>query len=433
MNSIMVKSKNTFSTLGLILLIITVYFETIIVGISQILYVLGLFFSILLVLYGNLRNGKLRYSKKLPVYFVVWLSLIPFFVYGMVMNERMVSIRIVLYLFWTFVIGTDTCWIQSVDRILLFFGGISMLATFVFYFFPQAYSVMVNLYGYYPPGTGRLEYGYRAGVFAHYSHNALSIAVFVILMVCHYSAKEKNKCSKGMEYSMSALVGLVTLMFTGKRGTLIWCALAVTAVVFINSKKKASITWRITLYVVAVIIALIALRERVPQIQHLIERFTNLGNDKGSSERFAMWNLALNSFCLSPVWGIGFQNFRGMYELNLAGHFESEINMESYRRLDAHNVYLQMLCETGILGALIYVTALVLLLSSTIKLVRYYKKREYYLRLGVLFSFGIQVFYLLYSLSGNCLYDMTFCFYALGMAITYSLYNQMRRERSRKL
>lgn len=49
------------------------------------------------------------------------------------------------------------------------------------------------------------------------------------------------------------------------------------------------------------------------------------------------------------------------------------------------------------------------------------KTQEYQYKYAAMLSFCFQIFYLLYSLSGNCLYDMTFYLYIIAMAITGAL------------
>lgn len=224
------------------------------------------------------------------------------------------------------------------------------------------------------------------------------------------------------------IMGAAALVLTGKRGTTLWCILAVAVVIFIQSDRQFTAAWKIASLSAVILVILFLLSENVPQIEYMLNRFADMGSDRSSMERIAMWGLALRSFAKSPVFGIGFQNFRGLYSTSQAHLFATAIDIQSYQRLDAHNVYLQVLCETGIIGLLLYSAALALLLICTLRLVKYYSKREPYLKFGILFSLCIQVFYLLYSLSGNCLYDLTFYFYAFALTVTASLHAQKIKE-----
>ena len=124
-------------------------------------------------------------------------------------------------------------------------------------------------------------------------------------------------------------------------------------------------------------------------------------------------------------------NFREQYSTNLAAQFIRDLtDISSYRRLDAHNVYIQVLCEMGIIGFVLYIGAIILLLKYTIKALKYFSKtQDYQYKYAAMLSFCFQIFYLLYSLSGNCLYDMTFYLYIIAMAITGALNFRIDKQR----
>lgn len=426
----MVKMKDISMILGIGILAVCAFFETAIYGISPSMFLMLQMLSIVLIMLGSLKKGSLRFNKHIPNFFMLWILMIPFFLYGMLHNEWMVPVRILICLLFVYIMMNQTHWLPMVYRIMTLISGISVLATLFFYVVPQAYQFIVDFYGYYPPGTGRLVYGYRAGVSPHYSQNALFISIFLMLMMCRYLSRPRrisNRTQRRIELVI-LIMGMVALVLTGKRGTMLWCILAIAIVSFIQSGKKFTTAWKIVSVCAVALVVLVLLSESVPQIEHVINRFIDMGSDSSSMERMAMWGLALSSFVKSPIFGIGFQNYRGLYSTSLYYLFASEANIQSYQRLDAHNVYLQVLCETGVVGFLLYMTALVLLFMCTLRLVRYYSKREPHLKAAALFSLCIQIFYLLYSLSGNCLYDMTFYFYAFALAMTAALHIRKRKE-----
>jgi putative inorganic carbon (HCO3(-)) transporter len=65
--------------------------------------------------------------------------------------------------------------------------------------------------------------------------------------------------------------------------------------------------------------------------------------DDSSLERFAFWDAAWGMFQSSPLIGVGYGNFGGLFELP----------GEDIRR-DVHNIYLQLLAETGVMGFAIF-------------------------------------------------------------------------------
>ena len=106
----------------------------------------------------------------------------------------------------------------------------------------------------------------------------------------------------------------------------------------------------------------------------------------------------------SPVFGIGWNNFMKMFTL---------------RNTHCHNIYYQLLCETGIVGFSVFIFFFVTRIIGTIKKLNlsiYMEMKEApWLKL----SLFIQVFFLLYGFSGNPLYDIEetiLYFFAVGIS-----------------
>ena len=80
---------------------------------------------------------------------------------------------------------------------------------------------------------------------------------------------------------------------------------------------------------------------------------------------------------------------------------------------------------------MIYALAIIFLLYKTITVLWSLPVRSPLTGLVAL-SLCLQMFYILYSFSGNCFYDMTFFYYALAMGIVYSVETVWKNE-SRQL
>lgn len=373
---------------------------------------------------GLVRSGKLYFNKHVPTYLILWLCLFPLFLLGSLKNERLVLVRMIACYISVALLMNNDRWFPLLNRVILAFAGLSVLATLFFFIYPDAYSGIVDFYGYFPSGTGRLEYGYRAGISAHYSHNGIFISIFLMLTICIYLALQSTKKAKMKPWVILAIfLGLFAFVLNSKRGVMIWSLLSVCITGFINSKHKSMTFWKVILLVATLIGTLQFLSESVPQVEYLLNRFATMGIDTSSEERIDMWKLAIRSFLSSPIFGIGFLNYRGLYDHHLAYNYKS-----THLRLDAHNVYLQMLCETGIVGFSLYMLAVVWALHSTVKLVLNHRNSCAEKKIPILFSLCLQIFYLFYSLSGNCLYDMMIYFYAFALAITASYSVSAKRK-----
>ncbi len=146
-------------------------------------------------------------------------------------------------------------------------------------------------------------------------------------------------------------------------------------------------------------------------VDSLLGRFSS--GDETLSGRTLLYALAWKYFLSHPFLGIGW----GRYRRNTAGIF----NIYSTSTYEVHNVYLQLLCETGIIGLTAFLIAVGVTLHHGIKKYRSKIKadtrdREYYtLQLGLY----LQLFFLFYCLSGNPLYDYNFLItYFMGVLLT---------------
>jgi len=172
--------------------------------------------------------------------------------------------------------------------------------------------------------------------------------------------------------------------------------------------RTAAVIIAAAMVAVIVYIAVPTLREAVDS---LFQKFSS--DDETFSGRTTLYALAYRLFRTNPVWGIGWGAFRaqttGVY---------SRFSTSTY---ETHNVYLQLLCETGIVG----LTAFLLATGSTLYMaIRRYRdklksgvkdKRFYSLRLGLY----LQLFFLAYCMSGNPLYDYNFLItYYIGVLLT---------------
>lgn len=427
----MVKLRDIFTYIGILCLAAAAVFESqliLIGGTASLIFVYV--FALLAFLAGRLRSGRLKIARNLPGFLKLLLLTAIFMLNAAVNGEMLTFVRLLVYICFIFLAFSETDWLMTAKKLLFALSFTAVIATILFYVFPQLYSFVYKFYGYFPPGTGSIANGYRAGLSSHYSQNGIFIAIALMISACEYLANSRgagaNKRSKWKSFFFAACC-VVAFILNGKRGSIIWSILAIGCVCFFISRDKAATIWKVLLAVGILLVLMQLLSESVPQIETMIERFGIMGNDQSSLHRLAMWSLAITEFCRAPVLGIGFLNYRESYDTHLAPLFATGSIADS--RLDAHNIYLQVLCETGAIGFIVFMSFVLLALITTIKLAGYYSERKKELRLVAILSLCIQIYFVLYGLSGNGLYDLTFCFYAFSLAMSASLYIQRRRER----
>lgn len=88
-----------------------------------------------------------------------------------------------------------------------------------------------------------------------------------------------------------------------------------------------------------------------------------------TSGRTGLFSLAIAGFRSAPIFGIGFDKFYTLVNPLLT-------DIEGNVMQDAHNIYLQMLCETGIVGTVLTLTPMLWLLVTTFRALRYAMELE---------------------------------------------------------
>ena len=264
--------------------------------------------------------------------------------------------------------------------------------------------------------------GYMTGLTYHYSTMGMYMALGTVAFAPVLFERRKGHLRR---WAMMAVM-LLGLFMTGKRGPLVFTVMAL-GIVYILAERMYTRRgfMRIMKRVLLLLLFFVLSYLFVPQVRSLVNRFlTNLGdaNSYTSGRMEYMWVYAVQQFFEHLFFGTGWRGFRYMIP-TLAG-----INAN-----DAHNIYLQVLAETGIFGAIITFGFFLYAWYAGYKAMRLQDKR------GVLspaqtntvkISLSYQTFFLLYGISGNPLYDEQ-CFvpYFISCAVCFACYARLRTKR----
>lgn len=199
------------------------------------------------------------------------------------------------------------------------------------------------------------------------------------------------------------IIMFVGLAFTGKRGPILFVILTIFLYYLLPYKgsKKVKRYWRVFLVLATLIVMYTTFRDvlvRVPIINEIARTIEGMtAGDDVSSLRLSLYAWALKLFTGHPLFGIGW----GAYRTTVVG------NVTYMKVLDTHNIYLQLLAETGIVGFAIFAILFAVMWNKT--------KKAYIAslssdiapewRISISFSFIYQTFFLLYGLTANTLYD----------------------------
>lgn len=180
--------------------------------------------------------------------------------------------------------------------------------------------------------------------------------------------------------------------------------------------KRLKKMWVWLMIVLAIVVLFFLFQDALTQIS-LLRRFVVsiqgfLGGEDVTSGRSRLTAWAVQLFLQHPVTGIGW----GRYRTTTLG------NATFTKSLDTHNVYLQLLCETGVVGFAVFALVFILSWNITRKsycaCIRSEDQNTMKWATALLFSFSFQTYFLLYCLSGNPLYDQ---FYQIIYALSCSI------------
>ena len=118
-----------------------------------------------------------------------------------------------------------------------------------------------------------------------------------------------------------------------------------------------------------------------------------------TSGRTILWRIALSFFVEHPIFGIRW------------GHFKEYIPSYMGDLNNVHNNYIQLLCETGVVGFLLVMVPMIMIFMETIRLIRVNKKksnREPLLMALNTTSYGMQISFFVLSFLDPCLYKLLF-------------------------
>lgn len=183
-----------------------------------------------------------------------------------------------------------------------------------------------------------------------------------------------------------ALIGAYGVLLTVKRGLLIGAGIAAFVSFIVYKKANKAPIWRICLAAILAIFIIWIIFSNMEVTQVMIARFVD--NDNPLTYRDVIYGNIFEKFWSSPLFGTGTAS-----AFSLLG-------------IGGHNIYLTVLMENGILGFIVFISVLGYSFFSTVQLILKFGVYEYHQRIPfLLFSLYIQVFFLVYGMSGNPLYD----------------------------
>lgn len=254
--------------------------------------------------------------------------------------------------------NTDGNWIDLWIRLTEFYVLAHAVATIIFYFNSSLFSQFARIMFSGDTLDAVLRYyrlGYMTGLSGHFSTNGMILGIgflFYFEELLYYRripTNERNR--KAQIFNLVAmLLVFYALILSSKRAPLLAAVFAICFTAIVYKRNKIA---RRLLILIAIVIVLVAaysiLQNVIPGLSTIVDKFETLEeSDAGVlNGRSGLWQLALTMFGQNPVFGCGFGSY-SVYATQ-AGSITTS----------AHNHYLQVLSELGIVGLVLYILAFI--------------------------------------------------------------------------
>lgn len=280
-------------------------------------------------------------------------------------------------------------WRRLFIKYSLVFSSIHILSTIIQYLKPN---IVMKLNTYilsfqsYRVNYSQLIRGKYAGITGQIGTNAFFITIFIAIIFCWFMESEESK----EKYTgvLLFIVGIITILLTGKRGLLLFNATTIILIIFIRNIKNKKYLFNIFLSIMIVALIIVG---SIYLFQNINSVLSYTVDQDITSGRINIYQMVVELIKKSPYIG------NGLY------------SVETIIGIKAHNIYLQLWAELGIVGLVVYLYTMIVVLYKSIKTYIGNVNNGFY----NLVSVYIQIIFISYGILGNPLYD----YFILGIYI----------------
>lgn len=301
----------------------------------------------------------------------------------------------------------------------MYIGAMAMAAfVVIFTFLPELFLSLVypvlsetaqRYYDFFAP----LGYGVSLGTYSYTDY-----VLYLGMAVCCADLAVKPRTQKRIWINALSLAFLLLAMVVlGRRGELLAAAVAIGALVLAlcSRRKRRIILIAGAVFAAAAVMLVLAFLPqlgKVPVLARYVETIEQiLSGADITSGRGILMAMGWAGFLSRPLFGLGWGQYVQMSAQ--IGMCDTDGNLIE----DCHNIYLQFLCETGIVGAVLLLVPIFYLFITTCRMLRAAKTMDDPLPLRfVSVSFLLQVFLLTIGMYDPSFQKIVFwCFYALAL------------------
>lgn len=376
------EGRNILEDITLILVGIFIFFSYIIKEESLQLLVT---FGIALLTFFSYKKANIRLHNNDILWIVIIIISLISIIYSI---EKDYTIRydicLLLIISLKIILSNFKKFRKNIINVLIIFSSVHVIATIVYMIFPEMIQTICKAIltpSAYVYNISLMNYGANPGICSEHGFNAFCITVFLNIFYVKSIYNSRNKVFNFMMLG----AGIIALLATGKRGLLIANMISmIILLIMVNIENKKKLK-RLLFYIIGFFIILKVI-SYIPATQIVFERFKDLdetGNTLNGREVF--YEQMLENIKENTILGSGAKTT----EVLTGGN-------------DGHNIYLQILSELGIIGMIVYLLIFIKSGKMAINSFRLNSNKE-----NTLISIYYQIFFLVYGMSGNPLYNFS--------------------------
>ncbi len=292
--------------------------------------------------------------------------------------------------------GNLAHWIEFSAKLIAVFALVHAVATVVFFIVPNLYWSWFK--PHYFPSTATAN-GYKAGLSSHYSTNGMYLAWGLIAAFYYWQVDGRRRSRK---WEIAAILLFVAILLTTKRAHLVFGIAACFVIYLLLNSGKGTFgtVFKVTSFVVCALVALYVASQFVPELAAVVSRLQDAEVDEGRS---SYYGVCFDMFVSSPFIGESWGSFTtALFQSGVSDL--ARLYRQGFLNQNAHSVYLQVLAEEGICGFLLFLGFAISALVYSIKSALTPSGDQSYKLFAL--SAGVQVFFLLYCVTGNPLYEL---------------------------
>lgn len=236
-----------------------------------------------------------------------------------------------------------------------------------------------------------VEGGYYSGL----AGEKAEAAFILIIGIAYYFAVIMQTDRKIVKNILFMFLFLIGLFLSGKR-MITGASILVIGCVFLYKFRYSGRIRKLSFLLLIAVIALIVVVVANENMSYVFVRIMNFFVESSDTGRGRLWRFALEMFVEKPILGWGYGSYNQYTMLQSFTYYGSNWSWE------AHNSYLQILSENGIVGGILWGMAVFVPACGVIKnVLSVQKKQNFQKNPFVLCETILLVVWMLYAITGN--------------------------------